>query len=604
MEIQDQEAIESTSFRSRMVGGLRIGDVGSSTRLVGWVHRRRDLGGLLFVDLRDRSGLVQVCFGPDWTGAESLEQVRKLGSEDVIGVEGEVTLRPEAARNAQLATGDIEIRAHRFRLLNKAKTPAIPVYHALNEELPAEELRLRYRHLDLRRAQLQQNLELRHRLILETRNYLDGLGFLEVETPILTKPTPEGARDYLVPSRVHPGEFYALPQSPQIYKQILMTAGYDRYFQIARCFRDEDLRADRQPEFTQIDLEASFVDSDDIIGWIEGLMSMLGEVAGIPAVPPFQRLTHAEAMEGFGSDHPDLRWKLQISDWTKVLGASDSEILRTTVQSGGRIRGFRIPEGARLSRREIEGLEAVAKKAGAPGLLWAKRTEDGGSGPLSRWMREAQWAEVGAEMKDLLLVAAGADQITSPALSALRESVIEAMELPPDQQNAWLWVLDFPLFEQAKGVLHPGHHPFVLPHPDDLERLETEPASVRGLAYDLVYNGSELGSGSIRIHDSGMQRKAFGVLGMSADEIDRKFGFLLEALESGAPPHGGIGLGLDRIVKDFLGAGSLRDVIAFPKTTAARALFEGAPAPVSTDELRDLRLSVREPKRAAGPGAR
>jgi aspartyl-tRNA synthetase len=584
---------ERTALRSRMVGGLRAEDAGKTERLTGWVHRRRDLGGLLFVDLRDRSGLVQISFGPEWSSQAALERARRLGSEDVIQVEGEVTLRPAGSENRDLVTGGVEFRARELTLLNRAATPAIPVYRAAEDELPAEELRLRHRHLDLRRAELQQNLALRHRIVLETRNYFDRQGFLEVETPILTKTTPEGARDYLVPSRVHPGEFYALPQSPQIYKQILMTAGYDRYFQIARCFRDEDLRADRQPEFTQIDVEASFIEPDDIVRLIEGLMESLGRVAGVPASPPFSRMTHAEAMNRFGSDRPDLRWSLEISDWTGTLGNADSEILRDAVAGGGRIRGFRLAGGARLSRKEVEALEAAAKAAGAPGLLWAKRTAEGGSGPLSRWMAPEHWAAVGADVDDLLLVAAGPDRVTSPALNAVRAAVIRALDLPRVADHSWLWVLDFPLFEEVDGGLAPGHHPFVLPHPEDADRVESKPASVRGLAYDLVYNGSELGSGSIRIHDPAEQRKVLRVLGMSDVEIDRKFGFLLEALGSGAPPHGGIALGIDRIVKDFLGVGSLRDVIAFPKTTTARALFEGAPTPVAERELKELHLNVR-----------
>ncbi|MEX0935382.1 MAG: aspartate--tRNA ligase [Gemmatimonadota bacterium] len=584
---------EATGLRSRMVGGLRREHQGAVEQLVGWVHRRRDLGGLLFVDLRDRSGLVQLSLGPDWTEAESLERAHRLGAEHVVRVEGTVALRPEDARNPELSTGDVELQVTRLELLNPATTPSIPVYRGADEELPQEELRLRHRHLDLRRAELHRNLALRHELVLATRNYFGRLGFLEIETPILTKTTPEGARDYLVPSRVHPGEFYALPQSPQIYKQILMTAGYDRYLQIARCFRDEDLRADRQPEFTQIDLEAAFVEPEDIVAWVEGLMQRLGEVAGIEAAPPFERLTHADAMDRFGSDRPDRRWDLEISDWTSVLGAADSQILRGAVEAGGRIRGFRITEGSRLSRKEIEAVEGVAKAAGAPGLLWAKRTEDGGSGPLSRWMHEDHWASIGAEVGDLLLVAAGADRVTSPTLSAVRGAAIRAMDLPRVREHAWLWVLDFPLFEEEDGTLAPGHHPFVLPHPDDLVALDSDPASVRGLAYDLVYNGSELGSGSIRIHDPKLQRRVLRTLGMDDAEIDRKFGFLLEALASGAPPHGGIALGMDRIVKDFLQVGSLRDVIAFPKTTAARALFEGAPTEVGEAELKQLHLVPR-----------
>ncbi len=587
----------ATGLRTRMVGRLDRNDADTRATLVGWVHRRRDLGGLVFLDLRDRSGLLQVSLGPEWTEGESLARAHKLGSEDVISVTGEVALRPQASRNPEIATGDIEVRAVGLEVLNKAATPQIPVYRAPSDELPHEELRLRHRHLDLRREELQRNLALRHSLILAARNYFDSLGFLEIETPILTKTTPEGARDYLVPSRVHPGEFYALPQSPQIYKQLLMTAGYDRYFQIARCFRDEDLRADRQPEFTQIDVEASFVKPEDIIGWIEGLMVVLSEVAGIQAERPFERLSYSEAMDRFGSDRPDLRWSLEISEWTDELGELVSPILRGAVEAGGRIRGFRVPGGARLSRREIEALEAAARGAGAPGLLWAKRGEEGGSGPLSRWLREEEWGALGASPGDLLLVAAGPDTVTSPSLSALRSEIIRAMALPPEREDAWLWVLDFPLFEESDGALSPGHHPFVLPHPDDIGRLAGAPLAVRGLAYDLVYNGSEFGSGSIRIHEPELQRRVLRVLGMTEEEIDRKFAFLLEALGSGAPPHGGIGLGLDRIVMDFIGARSLRDVIAFPKTTAARALFEGAPTPVSGGELKELGLTIRAAER-------
>ncbi|TVP57326.1 MAG: aspartate--tRNA ligase [Gemmatimonadales bacterium] len=582
--------ISATSQRTREIGGIRDDHAGSRLTLTGWVHRRRDLGGLFFVDLRDRSGIVQVSVGPDTIDAEGLEIVRGLGAEDVIRVEGEVMLRPPEAQNPEMATGQVEIRADRVELLNAARTPAIPVFRGPEDELPSEELRLRHRHLDLRREELQSNLRLRHRLILAVRNYFDRLGFVEVETPILTKPTPEGARDYLVPSRVHPGEFYALPQSPQIYKQVLMAAGFDRYLQIARCFRDEDLRADRQPEFTQIDLEASFVEADDLLLWIEGLMERLAEVAGIEARTPFPRMSWAEAMDRFGSDRPDLRWDLEVSDWTELMGSADSNILRGAVEGGGRIRGLLIAGGGELSRRQIEEIEGAAKAAGAPGLLWAKRTDDGGSGPLSRWLEEAHFTGTGAVAGDLLLVAAGDDRITSPALAATRGAVIRAMDLPKEREHAWLWVMDFPLFEEDDGELYANHHPFVLPHPDDAHRLAADPLSVRGIAYDLVYNGSELGSGSLRIHDAELQRTVLRTLGLSDEDVDRKFGFLIEALGSGAPPHGGIALGMDRIVKDFLGVASLRDVIAFPKTTAARALFEEAPTPRSDEDLQELHL--------------
>ena len=597
--------IEKTALRSRMVGGLRADDDGAAATLGGWVHRRRDLGGLLFVDLRDRSGLVQVSFGPEWTEPESLERAGSIGHEDVIRVEGTVTARPEGARNVEMATGAVEFRATRLEILSDARTPEIPVYRAPEDELPAEELRLQHRALDLRRPELQRNLALRHRLVLEARNYMDGLGFLEVETPILTKATPEGARDYLVPSRVHKGEFYALPQSPQIYKQILMVSGYDRYFQIARCFRDEDLRADRQPEFTQIDVEASFVGVEDILVWIEGMMASLAGVAGIDAPLPFPRLTWAQAMERFGSDRPDLRYTLEIRDWTEATSGLDFGIIRSQVDAGGRVRGLLLEGGARLSRKQIDGLEAKAKEAGAPGLLWAKRAEEGTSGPLGKFLDEEATEAMGLAVGDLALVAAGPDRLTSPTLAAVRAAAAVEMELPLEREHAWLWVTEFPVFEEEDGALFASHHPFVMPHADDFDLLETDPARVRGTAYDLVYNGTEFGSGSIRIHEPGLQRRVLRILGLSDAEIDEKFGFLLSALASGAPPHGGIALGMDRIVQRFTGSSSLRDVIAFPKTTAARALFEGAPAKVGAGELEALGLTLAEQKKARPqPGER
>jgi aspartyl-tRNA synthetase len=585
--------LERTALRSRMLGGIRAEDEGAELELVGWVHRRRDLGGLIFLDLRDRSGLVQVSLGPDWTEAASLELAHQLGAEDVVAVAGAVVVRPRENWNSEISTGEIEVRATVLRRLTDADTPAIPVYRGPNDELPSEELRLKHRVLDLRRPELQGNLQLRHRLLLTCRNYLDSLGFIEIETPILTKPTPEGARDYLVPSRVHHGEFYALPQSPQIYKQVCMAAGFDRYFQIARCFRDEDLRADRQPEFTQIDVEASFVETDDILRWMEGLMvSLSAEAPGIEASAPFARMTHAEALERYGTDCPDLRYGLQIQDWTPALSRLDAPVFAAAVGDGGRVRGLLLEGGATLSRRQIEAIEAHAKAAGAPGLLWAKRTDDGGSGSLARFMDEEAYRELGTESGDLLLVAAGSDGMTSPALSAARLAAVEALDLPQEQKHAWLWVVDFPVFEELQdGVLGANHHPFVMPHPDDEDQLETDPLNVRGLAYDLVFNGVELGSGSIRNHDPELQRRILRLLGLEEDEIDRKFGFLLNALSSGAPPHGGVAFGVDRLVALFVGASSLREVIAFPKTTAARALFEGAPTPLDAGDLAELGLS-------------
>ena len=579
-----------TGLRAHTVGSLRAADQGSVLQLTGWVHRRRDLGGVYFVDLRDRSGLLQVSFGPEFTDADSLEVVRGLGAEDVILVEGEIVARPDP--NPEMPTGEVELRATRAERLTKARTPEIPVYRGPEDELPSEELRLRHRVLDLRRPELQRNLALRHRLVLAVRNYMDSLGFLEIETPILTKPTPEGARDFLVPSRTHAGEFFALPQSPQIYKQVLMISGFDRYFQIARCFRDEALRADRQLEFTQIDVEASFVEVEDILVWMEGLMAELARVGGREAVTPFPRMTWDESMDRYGSDRPDLRWSLEISDWSTLLSDTEFVVLNGALEAGGRIRGFRIAGGAELSRKQIEAIESDAKAAGAPGLLWAKRTDDGGSGPLSRFLNEAHWTAIGAESGDLLLVAAGDDSVTSPALDAVRASVIRTLDLPMEQKDAWLWVTDFPVFEPGDEGLGSNHHPFVMPHPEWLDRLESDPVAVRGMAYDLVYNGSELGSGSIRIHDPELQRRIFRILGMEDAEIDHKFGFLLNALGAGAPPHGGVAFGMDRIVQRFADAGSLREVIAFPKSTAARALFEGAPTSVDEGELEDLHIQV------------
>ena len=562
-------------------------------RVAGWVHRRRDLGGLVFLDVRDRSGLLQASAGPGWSSPEAMDAVRSLGPEDVIGIRGVVTPRPAAARNPDMATGDVEVQITELEILNKARTPAIPVYLPPDEELPSEKLRLRHRVLDLRRHDLQARLVLRHRLVLAVRNYFHEQGFVEIETPMLTKPTPEGARDFLVPSRVHPGEFFALPQSPQIYKQLLMIAGFDRYMQIARCFRDEDLRADRQPEFTQIDVEASFVQPDDIYGWCEGLMARLAEVAGIEADTPFQRLTYHDAMERFGCDRPDLRYGLEIGDYSDVLGALDSNILRGAVAKGGRIRGLHLAGGARLSRRQIDAIERAAKAEGAPGLLWAKIQEDRATGPLGRFFRDDTRALLGLSPGDLLLAAAGPDRVTSPALDAARRASIKALELPKTTDHAWLWVTGFPVFEEGPdGTMGANHHPFVQPHPDDIHRLDSDPLSVRGLAYDLVYNGTELGSGSVRVHDADLQARLLGMLGLGEDEIATKFGFLLEALRAGAPPHGGIALGMDRLAAWLSGGTSLRDVIAFPKTTAARALYEGAPGPVSTAELAALGISV------------
>jgi aspartyl-tRNA synthetase len=588
-----EHEIGRTSMRSRMVANVSESDLGSRLQLAGWVHRRRDLGGLVFLDLRDRSGLLQVSLGPGWTEPTALANAHALGHEDVVQVEGVLSLRPEA--NPDLPTGKFELQATKLERLSPARTPAIPIYRAPEEVAPSEELRLRHRVLDLRRPEMQRALILRHKVVLAARKYLDSVGFVEIETPILTKPTPEGARDYLVPSRVHKGEFYALPQSPQIYKQILMVAGYDRYFQIARCFRDEDLRADRQPEFTQIDVEASFIEMDDLLGWMEGLMAAMSEVAGVPAPLPFPRMTWNQAMQRYGSDRPDLRWSLELSDWTTTLGSTDNNVLRGAAQGGGRIRGLSLAGGARLSRKEIEGIEAAAKAAGAKGLMWVKRTAEGLTGTLSKFLGDAHVAAMGLGVDGLAFISAGSFRETSAALSAARAAAIKALGLPKDREHAWLWVTDFPLFEEDNGRLSPGHHPFVMPHPEERARIRAGDPNALGYCYDLVYNGSELASGSIRIHMPELQREVFRTLGISEEEIQRKFGFLLEALENGAPPHGGIAFGVDRMVQRFAGVDSIRDVIAFPKTTAARALFEGAPSPLADQDIEELGLRLAEP---------
>ncbi len=585
----------STSLRSHPCGALRPEHVGQTVRIAGWVHRRRDLGGLIFVDLRDRAGLVQVCFDPATANADASAAAATLGSETVVLIEGTVTERPAAMRNADMATGDVEVRATSLSVVGPATTPAIPVARGKNEPLAAEELRLRHRHLDLRRDELQRNLGLRHRLLQRTRRFLSDGGFLEIETPILTKPTPEGARDYLVPSRVHVGEFYALPQSPQIYKQLLMVAGYDRYFQIARCFRDEDLRADRQPEFTQIDVEASFVGQEDVIDFAEELIRSLWEEGGsaFPAAR-VRRIAYAEAMERFGIDRPDMRYALEIEDVSAAFRGVEFPFTSVALAEGGRVRGIRIPGGAALSRKQLDEIDAIAKGAGARGLLRVKRVNGVIEGGVGKALGEGQSAVLHLGEGDLGLYVAGPDHVASPALDRVRQDVAQRLALVPAGVNAFVWVTDFPMFERdpATGALAAVHHPFTAPHPADVGLLQTEPWRARALAYDLVLNGTELGGGSIRISDPAVQGQIFALLGIDDATAQNRFGFLLEGLRAGAPPHGGIAFGFDRITMLLAGATSLRDVIAFPKTTAARALFEGAPSAVPPRDLRDLHIQL------------
>ena len=588
----ESTAPAATAQRTHYCGALRTVDVGSTVRLGGWVHRPRDLGGIVFLDLRDREGIVQISFDPRWTPPDVLARAASVGVESVVLVGGEVALRPTDARNPDLATGDVEVRATSLKIVGPAVTPAIPVARGKGEQLPAEELRLRHRFLDLRRPELQANLILRHRLMQVARRFLSERGFLEIETPILTKPTPEGARDYLVPSRVHPGEFYALPQSPQLYKQLLMVSGLDRYFQIARCFRDEDLRADRQPEFTQIDIEASFVEREDIIAVAEGLLRALFAEAGVNVPAHFRRMTYRDAMERYGSDRPDLRYGLELFDGSDAFRDSEFTIARDALANGGRVRGLRVPGGGALSRKQVDELEAVAKSAGARGLVRLKRGTNGLEGPAAKFVSTHGASVLALGEGELVLLAADRDAVTSAALDRVRQEVARRMELIPSGALEFLWVLDFPMFEHdpATGALGAVHHPFTAPLPEDIPLLSSSPERARAVAYDVVLNGTELGGGSVRISDPAVQERVFQLLGIDETTARARFGFLLDGLRGGAPPHGGIAFGFDRIAMLLAGATSLRDVIAFPKTTAARALFEGAPSAVPAADLHELHL--------------
>ncbi|MFC4184684.1 aspartate--tRNA ligase [Saccharococcus thermophilus] len=583
--------------RTYYCGEITEKAIGEKVVLKGWVQKRRDLGGLIFIDLRDRTGIVQVVFSPE-VSPEALAVAEKVRNEYVLSIEGTVVARAEGTVNPNIPTGKIEIQAERITVINEAKTPPFVISDQTDV---AEEVRLKYRYLDLRRPVMFRTLQLRHRVTKAIRDFLDSEGFLEVETPILTKSTPEGARDYLVPSRVHPGEFYALPQSPQIFKQLLMVAGFERYYQIARCFRDEDLRADRQPEFTQIDIETSFMSQEEIMDLTERMMAHVVKTAkGIDVSLPFPRMSYDEAMSRYGSDKPDTRFGLELVDVSEIVKNSSFKVFAGAVANGGQVKAINVKGAAdQYSRKDIDGLAEFVARYGAKGLAWLKVEEDGLKGPIAKFFTEEEQAgltkTLEAEKGDLLLFVADQKAVVADALGALRLKLGKDLNLIDETKLHFLWITDWPLLEydEEEGRYYAAHHPFTMPVREDLPKLETNPEKVRAQAYDLVLNGYELGGGSMRIFEREVQEKMFRALGFTEEEARAQFGFLLEAFEYGTPPHGGIALGLDRLVMLLAGRSNLRDTIAFPKTASASCLLTEAPSPVSEQQLEELHLAVQ-----------